>query len=165
MGEHYRCDGAEHRSGRLRVTEVAQRNAGCRPHSNFKLVGNGQVGKSSLTGMRVLHALQGQVPVWPVDPLPERGSVVVEIYTALAAIAAGRRAGRAKIRNYEDLKAALVALGSEPVVGAGAIDDHRSDALVTAAWLRTVAARPDLWHPTAMTAQITRTEGWTFGVP
>lgn len=151
--------------GRFRVTEVEQERQGCKPTSNFNLVGAAQVGKSSLTGMRVLYRLAGHLPVWPVDPLPTSGSVVVEIYTALAAIAAGRRAGRAKIRSFEDLTQALAALGSDSVPGSGGIDDHRSDALLTAAWLRTAANRRELWHPAALTPELARTEGWTFGVP
>jgi hypothetical protein len=151
--------------GRFRVTEIEQERMGCKPTSNFNLVGAAQVGKSSLTGMRVLHRLSGRLPVWPVDPLPARGPVVVEIYTALAAIAAGRRAGRAKVRDHAELDQALAGLGSEPVRGSGPIDDHRSDALLTAAWLRTAAHHPDLWRPAAMTEAIARTEGWTFGVP
>lgn len=169
--KHFRRHGAregEHFGGgrgRFRVTEIAQERQGCRPTSNFNLVGAAQVGKSSLTGMRVLHRLAGRLPVWPVDPLPPSGSVVVEIYTALAAIAAGRRAARTKVRSYEDLNQALAALDSDPVVGRGEIDDHRSDALLTAAWLRTAAHRRDLWHPEALTPELARTEGWTFGVP
>lgn len=151
--------------GRFRVTEREQERMGCKPTSNFNLVGAAQVGKSSLTGMRVLHRLSGRVPVWPIDPLPARGPVVVEIYTALAAIAAGRPASRAKLRTYAELNAALAALGSDPVHGEGPIDDHRSDALITAAWLRTAAHRPELWRPAAMTDEFARTEGWTFGVP
>ncbi|MDB5724147.1 MAG: hypothetical protein JWQ16_901 [Novosphingobium sp.] len=160
QGEHFAAG-----RGRFRLTELAQQLQGCQPTSNFNLVGAAQVGKSSLTGMRVLHRLGGRLPVWPIDPLPERGSVVVEIYTALAAIAAGRRAGRAKVRSYEDLNAALAALDSAAVAGTGPIDDHRSDALLTAAWLRTTAHSPELWAPAAMTPEIARTEGWTFGVP
>ena len=151
--------------GRLRVTERKQERQGCKPTSNFNLVGAAQVGKSTLTGMRVLHRLAGRLPVWPIDPLPLSGSVVVEIYTALAAIAAGRRAGRAKVRSLEALNQALATLGSDPVTGNGPIDDHRSDALLTAAWLRTVAHQPNLWGPAALTDQLARTEGWTFGVP
>lgn len=153
--------------GRFRVTEIEieQEQQGCKPTSNFNLVGAAQVGKSSLTGMRVLYRLAGHLPIWPIDPLPASGSVVVEIYTALAAIAAGRRAGRAKVRNFEDLNQALAALGSDTVPGSGPIDDHRSDALLTAAWLRTAAHRPELWHPAALTPELSRTEGWTFGVP
>ena len=77
----------------------------------------------------------------------------------------GRRAGRAKLRTYSELNEALTVLGSKPVPGSGPIDDHRSDALLTAAWLRTAAHRPELWQPAGMTREITSTEGWTFGVP
>lgn len=163
-GEHFRCDNAPHRRGRFRVTERAQERQGCKPYSNFNLVGAAQVGKSSLTGMRVLHRLAGRVPVWPVDPLPERGSVIVEIYTALAAIAAGRTASKSKMRTREDLNEALARLGSPPVSGAGAIDDHSADALLSAAWLRAHADRHELWQPRGLTPRVARTEGWTFGV-
>ncbi|RPF72086.1 hypothetical protein [Aurantiacibacter spongiae] len=163
-GALFRCDDAAHGRGRFRVTERAQEREGCRPTSNFNLVGAAQVGKSSLTGMRMLNRLAGRLPVWPVDPLPPRGSVVVEIYTTLAAIAAGRRAGRSKIRTREGLDNALRALASPPIGGAGPIDDHATDALVSAAWLRRVADRRELWTPGSMTREIARTEGWTFGV-
>ena len=150
--------------GRFRVTEHAQKLAGCNPYSNFNLVGAAQVGKSSLTGMRVLHRLAGRVPIWPVDPLPGTGgSAVVEIYTSLAAIHAGRRAGQTKLRNYEDLNHALTTLGSAPLPANGPVDDHISDALLTAAWLREVSHLPEYWHPAAMTGEIAQTEGWTFG--
>ncbi len=149
--------------GRFRATELAQQAMGCKPYSNFNLVGAAQVGKSGLTGMRLLHRLGGRLPVWPVDPLPARGSVVVEIYTTIAAIAAGRSAGRSKIRTIEELNHALARLGSGAIAGAGAIDDHRSDALLTAAWLRQAAYRPQLWQPPGLTDLVARTEGWTFG--
>jgi hypothetical protein len=149
--------------GRLRTTELAQQAMGCRPCSNFNLVGAAQVGKSSLSGMRMLHRLEGRLPVWPIDPLPETGSVLVEIYTTIAAMAAGRNPGRSKIRAVQELNHALEALGSDPVAGAGPIDDHSSDALLTAAWLRKAANRKELWEPPALTSQVARTEGWTFG--
>lgn len=149
--------------GRLRLTELAQERQGCKPYSNFNLVGAAQVGKSSLTGMRMLHRLRGSLPVWPVDPLPQTGSVLVEIYTALAAIAAGRSASRSKMRCIEDLNAALAVLGSPPITGVGAIDDHSADALVSAAWLRGHAHRQELWAPAGLAPAIARTEGWTFG--
>lgn len=162
-GAHFGCDGAAHGRGRFRVTERAQAAMGCKPYSNFNLVGAAQVGKSSLTGMRMLHHLRGALPVWPVDPLPESGSVVVEIYTTLAAMEAGRSAAKSKMRSVGELNAALIALGSPPVAGDGAIDDHASDALLTAAWLRKVAHEPDRWSPPALTPAVARTEGWTFG--
>ena len=163
-GAAFRCDDAAHGRGRFRVTEIEQAAMGCKPYSNFNLVGAAQVGKSSLTGMRVLHALGDAVPVWPVDPLPPSGSILVEIYTTIAAMAAGRSAGRAKMRSYAALNEALAALGSPPVAGTGALDDHATDALLAAAWLRTIAHRPELWTPAKMTPEIARTEGWTFGV-
>ncbi|SFG18768.1 hypothetical protein SAMN05518801_109133 [Novosphingobium sp. CF614] len=164
-GMLFHLPGAGHRRGRMRVTEQAQARAGCKPYSNFNLVGAAQVGKSSLTGMRLLHRLDGRLPVWPVDPLPATGSVVVEIYTTLAAVAAGRSAGRAKMVSHETLGAALAALGSPPVPGTGPIDDHSADALLTAAWLRTAAFTPALWQPAELTDELARTEGWTFGAP
>jgi hypothetical protein len=164
-GAHFHHGEASHRRGRFRVTELAQERMGCKPYSNFNLVGAAQVGKSSLTGMRVLHRLGEALPVWPVDRLPTSGSVVVEIYTTIAALTAGRSASRSKMRSIEELNPALRKLGSPPVPDAGPIDDHSADALLTAAWLRTAAARPGLWEPAGLTESIARTEGWTFGVP
>lgn len=164
-GVRFHAPDAGHRRGRFRVTERAQEALGCKPYSNFNLVGAAQVGKSSLTGMRVLHRLDGRVPVWPIDPLTTEGPVIVEIYTALSAIAAARVAGRSKIRDHAGLDAALAALGSPPVGGMGPIEDHASDALLTGAWLRKVAGDAPLWSPAAMSTQIAATEGWTFGAP
>jgi hypothetical protein len=149
--------------GRLRLTECAQQAMGCAPTSNFNLVGAAQVGKASLSGMRLLHRLDRRLPVWPVDPLPPQGSVMVEIYSTIAAMAAGRSASKSKMRDYTALNAALVALGSATVAGDGPIADHASDALLTAAWLRTAAHYPALWAPPALSAEIAATEGWTFG--
>ncbi|MBB3860865.1 hypothetical protein GGQ88_002134 [Novosphingobium hassiacum] len=149
--------------GRFRVTEAAQRRMGCRPYSNFNLVGAAQVGKSSLTGMRLLNRLDRRIPVWPVDPLPPRGPVLCEIYTTIAAMAAGRAPGRSKMRDAAALDTALAALGSAPSGFGGVLDDHTCDALATAAWLRRVAHDPRLWSPRELTAQIAQTEGWTFG--
>lgn len=162
-GDRFLLPGAATREGRFRVAEAAQRTAGVRPVSNFNLVGAAQVGKSSLTGMRMLHRLGGRVPVWPVDPLPAEGSVITEIYTSVAARLGGVTGAATKIRSYEALNDALDRLGSPPVKGEGVIDDHSSDALLTAAWLRTVHGQRYLWHPPALTPQIARTEGWTFG--
>jgi hypothetical protein len=163
QGDRFLLPGASTREGRFRVAEAAQLGQGVRPVSNFNLVGAAQVGKSSLTGMRMLHRLGGKVPVWPVDPLPEQGSVVTEIYTSVAARLGGVTGAATKIRSYEALNEALDLLASPPVNGSGTIDDHSSDALLTAAWLRRVHANRDLWHPPGLTADVARTEGWTFG--
>jgi len=134
------------------------------------------VAKASFAGMRLLHAIDGRIPIWPFDPLPARGPyngpdngpyrgmVIVEIYTAIAARAAGIARGRSKIRDAATLDDALAAIGSGPHVPLPRYDDHATDAILTAAWLRTHAARRDLWHPADMTPLVARTEGWTFGV-
>lgn len=162
-GDRFHLAAAPTREGRFRVTEAAQRAQGVRPVSNFNLVGAAQVGKSSLTGMRLLHRLEGRVPVWPVDPLPDSGSAIVEIYTSIAALVGPARGTGTKLRSHEALNRVLAALGSPPVGGDGPIDDHSSDALASAAWLRAVAHQPRYWAPGALTAAIAATEGWTFG--
>ena len=148
--------------GRFRQTERAQERMGCRPYSNFNLVGAAQVGKSSLTGMRMLHRIAGRIPVWPIDQLPDQGSVLVEIYTTIAALEGGRTPGRSKMREYAERNTALAALDSAPLPLSGAVSDHQSDALLTAAWLRRAATRPALWHPAGLD-DVRHTEGWTFG--
>ncbi|TNE30132.1 MAG: hypothetical protein EP350_08905 [Alphaproteobacteria bacterium] len=163
IGDRFHLPNATTREGRFRHAERAQRQYGLRPVSNFNLVGAAQVGKSSLTGMRLLHRLDCKLPVWPIDPLPSNGSVLVEIYTSLAALAGSQLKGRSKFRTYADLNAALAALGSPNVRGEGAIDDHSSDALVSAAWLRNAANDQSRWSPAGLTPEIARTEGWTFG--
>lgn len=151
-------------AGRMRVCEHGQRAMGFSPTSCFNLVGAAQVGKSSLTGMRVLHRLDGRVPIWPFDPLPSEGPAIVEIYTTIAARAAGIRKGLSKMRDGDSLDTALANLGSQPHQPLPRYDDHATDAILTAAWLRSNADRAELWAPTAMTAHIAQTEGWTFGV-
>lgn len=150
--------------GRFRVCEHGQEAMRLSPYSCFNLVGASQVGKSSLTGMRVLHRLRGTLPLWPFDPLPENGPVLVEIYTALAARTAGMRKGISKIRDAATLDAMLAAFGSEPHTLLARYDDHATDAMLSAAWLRAVANDPALWAPAGLTAELARTEGWTFGV-
>ncbi|HWJ68529.1 MAG TPA: hypothetical protein VNS79_00530 [Sphingobium sp.] len=150
--------------GRLRLTELAQQAQGLNPYSNLNLVGAAQVGKSSLTGMRLLHRAQRHLPIWPFDADPGAGSLIVEIYTSLAALAAGKRKGQTKIA-ADELDARLAAIGSDPHVPLTCrYSDHATDALLTAAWLRHVHHRPALWQPAGLTGDIARTEGWTFGI-
>jgi hypothetical protein len=151
--------------GRLRVTETAQAAQGLNPYSCMNLVGAAQVGKSSLTTMRVLHRLAGRLPYWPLDPASDGGSLIVEIYTAISARDALVPKGRTKIRDAETLDRALDRLGSHRHRTLGSYDDdNATDALLTAAWLRRKAQDPGLWTPAALTPAIARTEGWTFGV-
>lgn len=152
-------------AGRMRVVEAHQRASGqAASWSNFNLVGAGQVGKASLAGMRLLHRLHPALPFWPLDPVPSKGPVLIEIYTSIAARAAGMRAGKSKIRDGAALDSALAALGSKPVRLVGPISDHVADAILTAAWLRAVADDAALWSPALLDSELARTEGWTFGI-
>lgn len=160
-GDRFGAAGA----GRLRVVEHHQRQTGqANSASCFNLVGAAQVGKSSLTGMRVLHRLAGRIPIWPFDPLPATGPVIVEIYTSIAARAAGLGKARSKVRDADGLHSALATLGAPPPAPLTAHDDHSTDALITAAWLRSAALDAELWTPQALDDHIRHTEGWTFGV-
>jgi len=150
--------------GRMRMTERVAQEAGFAPSSSFNLVGAAQVGKASLAGMRLLHRLSGHIPIWPFDPMPESGSLIVEVYTSIAARAAGVARGKSKIRTPEALDAALAMLGSPAHAALDRYDDHRTDAMLGAAWLRTVAYEERLWAPTLLSPTIAATEGWTFGL-
>lgn len=152
-------------AGRLRRVERHQRDTKqAASVSNFNLVGAAQVGKASLAGMRVLHRLRGPLPLWPLDPVPAGGPLLVEIYTSLAARAAGMAAGRSKIRDGATLDAALAALGSRGTGLSGPVSDHAADALLTAAWLRAIASDAAPWSPAPLSTALAATEGWTFGI-
>jgi hypothetical protein len=152
-------------TGRLRQVEHYQRETGqANSASCFNLVGAAQVGKSSLTGMRLLHRLDGAIPVWPFDPVPDHGPAIVEIYTTVAALAAGQPKGRSKVRDRARLKQALSRLNTPVPARLTRYDDHSTDALITAAWMKREAGNPALWNPSALTDEIAQKEGWTFGV-
>ncbi len=150
-------------AGRMRVTELRQKDHRLTPSSCFNLVGAAQVGKSSLTGMRLLHRLAGAIPVWPFDPLPGTGSVIVEIYTSLAARAADIPPGHSKMLSGQTLDDALANLEVESHAMLDRYTDHATDAILTSAWLRRAAADVNLWAPPGLD-QVAHTEGWTFGV-
>ena len=131
--------------------------------SAYDAIGAAQVAKASFSGMRLLHRLDGKVAIFPMDPLPERGSAVVEIYTRIYL----RRAGMSgtKLRSRAALNEALAGLGSKPVRLRFEPNDHQTDALVTAAGMRALAREePRAFAPTGLTPEIARSEGWTFGV-
>ncbi|QDP19897.1 hypothetical protein [Sphingomonas xanthus] len=130
--------------------------------SAYDAIGAAQVAKASFSGMRLLHRLDGQVAIWPMDPLPEAGSAVVEIYTRIYL----RKAGMAgnKLRSRPDLNAALAGLGSPPTRLAFEPDDHQTDALVTAAGMRAHLNHPDAFGPAGLSEELAKTEGWTFGI-
>jgi len=129
----------------------------------YDAIGASQVAKASYAGMRLLHRLEGRVPVWPFDPRADQGSLVVEIYTRVFIRLAGL-SGR-KVRTLAQLNQALAALGSAAVHMPREPNDHETDALIAAAGLRAIAEDERYWKPKGLTPDIARTEGWTFGVP
>ena len=165
-GRHFylgAADGAKRDFLHWRACEVAG-DGTTKPSTVYDAIGAAQVAKASFAGMRLLHRLDGRVAVWPFDPVPARGALVVEIYTAIAARAAGMRKGRSKIRDAATLDAALARIGSAAHRPLAAYDDHATDAILTAAWLRAHAGDAALWQPAGLTPPIAATEGWTFGV-
>jgi len=156
------ADGPRALRAHLRVTEQVYKASGLGvPTSNFVLLGASQVGKATLTAMRLLHRLNW--PVWPFDPLPARGPVILEIYAQAFARLAGFRG---KLRDAGSLDLALFRHGSQPMPGGfpAVFPDHVGDAIITAAGLRAIAQQPHWWQPEALTPAIAAVEGWTFGV-
>jgi hypothetical protein len=131
--------------------------------SAYDAIGAAQVAKASFSGMRLLHHLGGRVAVWPMDALPARGSAVVEIYTRIYLRRAGLRG--TKLRSGAELDRALTGLGSRPARLRFEPNDHQTDALVTAAGMRALAAtEPRAFAPEGLTPELARSEGWTFGI-
>jgi hypothetical protein len=130
--------------------------------SAYDAIGAAQVAKASFSGMRLLHRINGKVAIWPMDPLTENGSAVVEIYTRIYLRRAGL-SGR-KLRSRAELNQALIGLGSAPACLRFEPNDHQTDALVTAAGMRALAIDPRAFAPAGLTREIARSEGWTFGV-
>jgi hypothetical protein len=146
-----------------RVCEQAfNATGGGKASTLYDAIGAAQVAKASFAGMRLLYALDGRVPVWPMDNLPEAGSVVVEIYTRAFIRHAGF-SGR-KVRTLTQMNTALTALGAQPASLPREPTDHETDVLIAAAGLRAIASDPAYWSPKGLTPALARTEGWTFGV-
>ncbi len=158
------ADGAKARFMHFRqCDQQLNRQGGRKTASAYDAIGAAQVAKASFAGMRLLHRIDGKVAIWPMDPLPDGGSAVVEIYTRIYL----RRAGLAgtKLRSRAELNRALTGLGSPPARLRFEPNDHQTDALVTAAGMRALALHePRAFAPGGLTAHIARSEGWTFGV-
>jgi hypothetical protein len=139
------------------------RQGGRKTASAYDAIGAAQVAKASFSGMRLLHRIAGKVAIWPMDPLPEHASAVVEIYTRIYLRSAGMPG--TKLRSRAELNRALEGLGSPPARLRFEPNDHQTDALVTAAGMRRLAeTEPRAFKPQALTPEIARSEGWTFGV-
>lgn len=158
-----KADGTKADFMHLRECEAAfNASGGGKPSTVFDAIGAAQVAKASFAGMRLLHHLAGRVPVWPFDPPPAGGSLLVEIYCrAFIRLSGGRGL---KLRSLADLNTALAGFNSLPFAADRWLADHETDVLVTAAGLRRIADDADYWHPAGLDHAVARTEGWTFGV-
>lgn len=139
-------------------------SGGGKPSTIYDAIGAAQVAKASFSGMRFLNHVGGHLPIWPFDLVPITGPLVVEIYTQIAARAAGVRKGRSKIRDGTSLDLALAAFESTQHLPLHRYTDHATDAILTAAWLRHVSEISNYWNPPVLDREIAATEGWTFGV-
>jgi len=157
------ADGVKADFVRFRICD-AHLNAqgGRKTASAYDAIGAAQVAKASFSGMRLLHRLDGRVAIWPMDPLPDGGSVVVEIYTRIYLRNSGM-SGK-KLRTRVELNRALSGLGSESVRLKFEPNDHQTDALVTAAGMRALLTDPQAFSPPGLTLELSQTEGWTFGI-
>lgn len=137
-----------------------------RPDTLYKLLHSKQVGKASITGMRVLNQLRKasgkSVAIWPFET--PRTSAIVEIYpTMFRKLATG---SVSKLRSVAGLNSALAAFDSRPfnVAKGVEVSDHETDALISAAGLRRIAHRPTVWTRPELALPQVRREGWIFGV-
>ena len=79
--------------------------------SAYDAIGAAQVAKASFAGMRFLHRLDGKVAIWPMDPLPEHGSAVVEIYTRIYLRRAGMTGAKLRSRAALNARSKVSAVG------------------------------------------------------
>jgi hypothetical protein len=137
-----------------------------RPDTLYKLLHSKQVGKASITGIRVLNHVRSRkghdVAIWPFETV--RTSAIVEIYPTLFRKMATRSI--AKLRSHTDLNQALARVGSRPMprTARRELSDHETDALLSAAGLRWIADDPGTWTPADLNSTFARREGWIFGV-
>lgn len=168
-GQYFRATGAcgSRFQRRLRVTEQRCQDQGLgAPESVFNLVGARQVGKSSLSGMRLLNQLRrhgGRVANWPFDDFAGASCIMLETFPTAFLRLAGH--GRGKVRTVSLLNEILGYFDSRPVDYAGQdISDDEADALVSAAALRALCPKEALWNPPGLSDRVRRYEGWTFGI-
>ena len=157
-----------------RITEQSCKEQGVGvPESPFKLIGPKQVGKGGLSGMRMAHYLKNRYPeqiaIWPFEfeQAARAPIVITEIYPRLFIRKAGL--GNAKVSQRAYLKEALEFYNTDMPCLTETFTDHKSDALIAAAGLRSICGHgPDipasLSSPSGLDPVYARTEGWIFGV-
>ena len=132
--------------------------------SAYDAIGAAQVAKASFSGMRLLHRLDGKVAIWPMDPLPEHGSAVVEIYTRIYLRRAGLSGAKLRSRAaLEPRSGGSRQPARAPPLRAQRPPDRRAGHRRRNA-RSSQSTEPRAFDPEGLTPEIARTEGWTFGV-
>lgn len=149
-------------NSRLRRTEARCAETSARPSCMFKCVGDGSVGVGSVAGTRLLCHLRekgrGKISIWPFESPDRCNLVVVEIFPQLFFRMANQQPG------VEKLGAALEHFESDPLSrGTKVSTQDEADAVVSAAALRCLANRQDVWNPSGMDECARTYEGWIFG--
>lgn len=166
---------------RWRGTEKAARNTpDCKPKSSFLCAYSGQVGRGTLAGMRMLHALKKEVgdkvAVWPFDAIGNSPLVAVEIYprfffacAKIKAVSAKRvRAENLMRQAVRELNDVLAHFDAAPLPEnyqlCGKDLDER-DAIASAAALRRLSREKGTWAlSNKKDREAAEKEGWIFGV-
>jgi hypothetical protein len=109
-----------------------------------------------------------KISIWPFQEIKSSSQIILtEIYPRLFWNKAGLH--NKKVRDVSDLNAALYHFKSKPVLGQSHLNDHNTDAIITAAGMRDVvqsgyARTHHLFNIPDDISDIVGREGWIFGV-
>ena len=123
------------------------------------------MGTGSLSGMRLLHHFHTRAEIWPFGNCRtgDKNLTLVEIFPSYYFALAGIKAVRGHHGQLSVLNNALAYFGSEGLADdfhAAGPDFDEADAAISAAALRALAGKADIWSP----GGASKCEGWIFGV-
>lgn len=142
------------------------------PECPFKLIGPKQVGKAGLSGMRLAHfllnKLSERISIWPFQESNNCTQIIMaEIYPRLF----WRRAGldNKKITDLDVINNSLEFYNSMPVSKEELLNDHQSDALISAVAIRDFIQSRALDFDAYLNfphsiKEFVSKEGWIFGL-
>jgi hypothetical protein len=153
---------------RRRLTELNTKTRHHRaPSPTFNCVGPAGVGTGSLAGMRILHAYQNDMHIWPISGASPMASplVVVEIFPALYFTMAGITDRMKAADPLDALNRGLAYFGADSMaaVTKGLPDRDDLDALISAAALKSCHDPVAVFPISAEYKKPAACEGWIFG--
>jgi hypothetical protein len=153
---------------RRRLTELNTKIRHHRaPSPTVNCVGPAGVGTGSLAGMRILHAFQNDMHIWPISGASHMASplVVVEIFPALYFTMAGITDRMKAADPLDALNRGLAYFGADSMaaVTKGLPDRDDLDALISAAALKSCHDPVAVFPISAEYKQAAACEGWIFG--